>query len=77
MTRTYEVVSSDDDGPGHLSSRDDLAGEDSSSDRDISGEGALLVCARERGRVESKGEGVPGEEKDGAMSGLSSEGEVG
>lgn len=41
---THEVVPADDDGAGHLAGRDDLAGEDATTDGDIAGEGALLVC---------------------------------
>jgi hypothetical protein len=37
-----EVVSADDDGVGHLGRVDD-AGEDTATDRDVAGEGALLV----------------------------------
>lgn len=38
-----QVLSSDDDGVGHLGGVDDT-GEDSASDGDFTGEGALLVC---------------------------------
>lgn len=38
-----EVVSSDDDGSGHLAGRDDLSSEDSASDGDVTSERALLV----------------------------------
>ena len=37
-----EVFTTDDDGAGHLG-RDDLSGEDTTTDRDETGEGALLV----------------------------------
>jgi hypothetical protein len=37
-----EVVTADDEGVGHLG-RVDSAGEDAATDRDITGEGALLV----------------------------------
>jgi hypothetical protein len=37
-----EVLATDDDGALHLG-RDDLSGEDTTTDRDIAGEGALLV----------------------------------
>jgi hypothetical protein len=37
-----KVLSSDDDGVGHFGGVDDT-GQDSSSDRDLTGEGALLV----------------------------------
>ena len=38
-----EVFAADDDGSVHLG-RDDGAGEDTATDRDLTGEGALLVC---------------------------------
>ena len=38
-----EVVPSDDDGAGHLG-RHDLAGQNTATDGDVAGEGALLVC---------------------------------
>ena len=37
-----EVVSADDDGAGHLRG-DNATGQDAATDRDIAGEGALLV----------------------------------
>lgn len=40
-----EVVAADDEGAGHLG-RDDTAGEDAATDRDIARERALLVCVR-------------------------------
>lgn len=39
-----EVVAADDEGAGHLR-RDDTAGEDTATDGDLAGEGALLVCS--------------------------------
>ena len=38
-----QVLSADDDGSGHLG-RDHLAGQDTATDRDETGPGALLVC---------------------------------
>lgn len=38
-----QIISADDDGAGHLGG-DDLASEDTTANRDLSGEGALLVC---------------------------------
>lgn len=52
---TYEVVPSDDDGSGHLSRRDNLSGEDSASNGDITSEGALLVDV---GTVDGLGRGL-------------------
>lgn len=39
-----EVFTADDDGTVHLG-RDDTASEDTATDRDLTGEGALLVCS--------------------------------
>lgn len=39
-----EIVPSDDEGTGHLR-RDDTASQDTSTDGNVAGEGALLVCA--------------------------------
>jgi len=40
-----EVLAADDDGAVHLGG-DDGAGEDTAADRDLAGEGALLVCRK-------------------------------
>lgn len=57
-----EVVSSDDDGSGHLAGRDDLSGEDSASDGDVTSERALLVW-RAPGRRRARGRGDGGGER--------------
>jgi len=40
-----QVIPADNDCPRHFR-RDDFAGQDSPTNRDIAGEGTLLVCAR-------------------------------
>ena len=40
-----EVLAADDDGSVHLG-RDDGAGKDTATDRNLAGEGALLVCTK-------------------------------
>ena len=43
--RTVQVLAADDDGTVHLG-RDDTAGQDTATDGDEAGEGALLVCTK-------------------------------
>ena len=53
-----QVIPADDNGAGHLGG-DDAAGEDTSTDRDVAGEGALLVYSANTQAIVNPGACTP------------------